>query len=219
MNDDDIATALRDSVTGVHMTIPTGHIIDRGRAIRAQRRVPGITAGALVLVAGAGISVTAIHTTGHHQPTVQLAAWTVVKEPDGNVTVTLRDLKDIAGLQRKLRADGVPASVTSRGHQNPSCRPYPASRAVLDKVFRQPQPPAKRHTWSAKSAKSVPINPLNVKVLLIHPSSLPAGTGVQLDFTLGRPHPPLRSRHAIRFVPIFAAGPSLVYASAHCTGS
>jgi DNA-directed RNA polymerase specialized sigma24 family protein len=45
---------------------------------------------------------------------------------DGLVDVTIRELRDPAGLQSKLRADGVPASVTFSGQPNPSCRPYPA---------------------------------------------------------------------------------------------
>jgi hypothetical protein len=46
----------------------------------------------------------------------------------------MRSASNPAGLQRQLRADGVPASVTLIGQQNPSCRPYRASRTLLDSV-------------------------------------------------------------------------------------
>ena len=50
-----------------------------------------------------------------HQPSVHLGAWTVVKQTDGTVSVTIRGLRDPAGLQRRLREDGIPASVTFFG--------------------------------------------------------------------------------------------------------
>jgi hypothetical protein len=59
----------------------------------------------------------------------------VARLSDGTIQVTIRELSNPAGLQRQLRADGVPASVTLIGQQNPSCRPYRASRALLDSVI------------------------------------------------------------------------------------
>lgn len=52
---------------------------------------------------------------------VAAAAWTVAKQADGNIHVTIRQLRDPAGLQRTLRADGVPAIVTFASHRHPSC--------------------------------------------------------------------------------------------------
>jgi len=43
----------------------------------------------------------------------------------GDIKVTIRELRDPAGLQRTLRADGVPASVTFAGQQNPACQGSP----------------------------------------------------------------------------------------------
>ena len=54
-----------------------------------------------------------------------LAAWTVAKQANGDITVTVRQLRDPSGLQSTLRADGVPASVTSIASPDPSCRPTP----------------------------------------------------------------------------------------------
>jgi hypothetical protein len=74
-----------------------------------------------------------------------------------------RELYDPAGLQRKLRADGVPAAVTFYASHPypPSCRPYRASRAVLKKVFP---------SHLAPTAATV-----------IRPSALPTGAGVHLN--------------------------------------
>jgi hypothetical protein len=44
---------------------------------------------------------------------IRLDAWTVTKGSDGTVNVTIRQLLDAAGVQRALRADGVPARVES----------------------------------------------------------------------------------------------------------
>ncbi len=50
---------------------------------------------------------------GHRggQGRVKLAAWSVIKERHGLVKVTIRELRDPAGLQKTLRAAGVPANV------------------------------------------------------------------------------------------------------------
>lgn len=56
MNDDELATAVQESVTGVHMTIPADQIVRRSRAIRARRRVPALAA-ALTVTAAAVVAV------------------------------------------------------------------------------------------------------------------------------------------------------------------
>lgn len=59
MNDDDLMTAVKESVTGVHMTIPAEQIVRRSRVIRARRRVPALAA-ALAVTAAAVFAVTAL---------------------------------------------------------------------------------------------------------------------------------------------------------------
>ncbi len=49
--------------------------------------------------------------TGHSTSPARLAAWTVVKQPDGSVKVTLHEIRDPARLQHILRADGIPAKI------------------------------------------------------------------------------------------------------------
>jgi hypothetical protein len=188
MNDSELITAVRESFTGVQSATSVEQIVNRRRAVRARRRVP-VLAAALAVVAGAAVGVTAL-TPGHHQPSsppgAQLAAWTVVKQADGTVTVTLRQLRDPAGLQRRLRADGVPASVTFFGGTTPrSCQGYPMNSALINRVF------------TVRHAGGFP-------VMIIHPSALPHGAGVQIN-------PPAQQ-------PVHSVAIGLVYATPACTG-
>ncbi len=64
MNNDELITTVRESVTGMHMTIPEEQIVSRSRAIRARRRVPA-AAGALAVAAGTAVAVTALVPSGH----------------------------------------------------------------------------------------------------------------------------------------------------------
>jgi hypothetical protein len=57
----------------------------------------------------------------------QTAAWTVTREPDRTVTVLVRQLSDPAGLQRALRAAGVPAAVAFQGGMLSDTPPLPRS--------------------------------------------------------------------------------------------
>ena len=103
MNDDELITAVREQRNKVPMTTPVEQIISRGHAVRARRRIPGL-AGVLAVVAAAAFAVIALLPASHpasHQPGAQLAAWTVVKQADGTVSVTIRELRDPAGLQQQ----------------------------------------------------------------------------------------------------------------------
>ena len=166
MNDDPLITAVKESVSGVHMHVPTEQIVSRSRAVRAQRRIPGLAA-ALVGVAGAAVAVTML-LPASHQPSPQLAAWTVARQGDGTVSVTIRELRDPAGLQRTLRADGVPASVTFFGQLPRSCQRYPAGTALINRVF------------TVRHAGRLP-------VMVIHPSALPSNAGVEISPPARRP--------------------------------
>jgi hypothetical protein len=161
MTDDDLITMMRRQRSSVRMATPVEQVISRGRALRTRRRVSGLAAGALAVTAVAVLAVAALLPGSHQagrQPPAQLAAWTVTKGPDGTITVTVRQLRDPAGLQRRLRADGVPASVTFFGGQPRSCHRYPAGTALMAQVFGGHGPP-----------------------LVIHPAALPSGVGVQLN--------------------------------------
>ncbi len=140
----DRLTEVRDSLGAAQPSIPASEIIARARRRRVRRRLIPSTAGVLALAAGTALALTTLAPASHH-PQVQLAAWTIVKQPGGNVSVTIRELHDPAGLQHRLRADGVPATVTFLGQQNPACHPWPgaalhgmstpAGNALFNKVF------------------------------------------------------------------------------------
>lgn len=128
MNDTDLATLVRDAVHDTRMTVPESDITRRARTLRTRRRV---TAGAVVSASVAAIALAAATVAapagspgpGRPQDAAQLTAWTVTNEPGGIVDVTIRQLKDPAALQARLRADGVPAIVTVSG-TDPACRNY-----------------------------------------------------------------------------------------------
>lgn len=219
MNDNDLITVVRESFTGVHTVTPVEQIVSRSRTVRARRRATGL-AGAMALAAGAAFAVTTLLPGGHQAsprpPAAQLAAWTVTRQADGSIRVTIRELRNPAGLENKLREDGVPASVTLLGRQNPSCQRYPASRALAHRVFSRTLevilPPHQG------PPTGTPLSRIGVVVvMLIHPSALPRGTGVQLatSFTL---LPPVAANGGVEHVARLGAELNLVYASPACTG-
>lgn len=137
-----------------------------GRWLRA-----GLAATAVTVAAGVALAVIALLPAGHQatpRPGAQLAAWTVVKRDDGTISVTIRQLRDPAGLQRRLRADGIPASVTFFGQLPRSCQRYFAGQALINRVF------------SGRQEGRFP-------VMVIHPSALPHGAGVVINPPAQRP--------------------------------
>jgi hypothetical protein len=194
MNDQELMTAVKQSVSGAHMHVPAEQIVSRSRAIRARRRT-SVAAGALAVAAGAALAVTALVPSGRasHQPTAQLAAWTVTKQANGDIHVTLRQLRDPAGLQRTLRADGVPATVTFKDQRNPACHSYPAGTSQSQN----------RRMLSSAAA------PAGHNSMVIHPSALPSDAGLQI-YTLFQNYPGPHGSFQI------AVG--LVQASPQCTG-
>jgi hypothetical protein len=127
MNDPEVITAVKASYAGIHMDVPLDVIVRRGRRLRAHRRLPGL-AGAAGAVAALALAIAALvpgsgrtMAPGGSTGTEQLAAWTVVSQHDGSVRVALRGahIRDVAGLQDKLRADGIPARITRIGYLRP----------------------------------------------------------------------------------------------------
>ncbi|MGD0243356.1 MAG: hypothetical protein ABSB59_23995 [Streptosporangiaceae bacterium] len=196
MNDNELITALREQRGKVPMDTPVEQIISRGRAVRARRRIPRV-AGALGAAAAAAFAVSMLLPASPpaSAPHAQLAAWTVARQGDGSIQVTIRQLRDPAGLQRTLRADGVPASVTFTGQQNPACQGYPGGGSQSQR----------RHLLS-----SVVTEPAGRDAMAIHPSALPSGGGLQI-YTLFQNYP---GPHGS-----FQVAVGLVQASPQCTGS
>ena len=199
MNDDELITILREQRDKVPMSTPVEQIISRGRAVRARRRVPAV-AGALGAAAAVAFAVTAALPASHpasHPASgpAQLAAWTVARQADGSIRVTIRELRDPAGLQHTLRADGVPASVTFTGLRNPACQGYPGGGSQSQR----------RHLLSSVATPAAGRN-----AMVIHPSALPSGAGLQIG-ALFQHYPGPRGS--------FQVGVGLVQASPQCTGS
>ncbi len=197
MNDSELITALREQRGKVPMNTPVEQIISRGRAVRARRRIPCM-AGALGAAAAVAFAVSAALPAGHpaSEPHAQLAAWTVAKQADGSIQVTIRELRDPAGLQRTLRADGVPASVTFTAQQNPACQGYPGGGGSQSQ---------RRQLLNSVAGPAAGPN-----IMVIHPSALPSGAGLQI-YTLFQNYPGPRGS--------FQVAVGLVQASPQCTGS
>jgi hypothetical protein len=187
MNDTDLAMLVRDAVRDTHMTIPESDITRRARRLRTRRRV---TAGGAVSagLAAAGLAVAALAfpasspATGHAQNTAQLTAWTVTKDPGGVIDVTIRELKDPAGLQARLRADGVPINVSLSG-PNPACDPYypnyqyipPMPPRYLGKPGNYPW----IHSYDNGSV-TVSVTSPAALTLALRPARMPRGTAFQI---------------------------------------
>jgi hypothetical protein len=235
MNDSETVDVVRDSLTtakdsliGVHVNTPLDAIVRNGRARRRRHRLTGLT-GAMAVTAGVAMAVIALASSGHpasqlghsasHPLIARLAAWTVAKQANGDIKITIRELSDPSGLQSTLRADGVPANVSSSTQFDPSCQRYPMTQALFTSIYRPQKGVGSGNT-----------------VLVIHPSALPTGAGVEIGASVaGRARD--RGRHQVagnQTVHHIARQPvhqiaaladnsvlrvGLVYASQQCTGS
>ncbi len=226
MIEDELITVLRQQRGKVVMTTPVEQIISRGHAVRNRRRAPGLIAAAVGAAAAAAVAVSvalpasrlaASHpasgspaasspATSHpaRLPSVRLAAWTVTELADGRIQVTFREATDAARLQRTLRADGIPVSVTFAGKQNPACQPYSSHGGQAYWPFGQSTGPLNGVSFihNPKDAYTTPY------ALVIDPSALPAGSGLQIT-TSGVPGG----------ADNFQLDVGLVKASPQCTGS
>jgi hypothetical protein len=111
MNDNKLTALLKEPFADVHMRMPLDQVVRRGRAVQTRRRrVRGLT-GAVTL-AGCAAAAVAMLVAGGHPVGAQLAAWTITRDPDAGIKVTVNQMKDPGGLQATLRADGIPARVT-----------------------------------------------------------------------------------------------------------
>ena len=104
MNDDDLMTAVREEFAPVRMDVAADTIMARGRAARRLRR-SRVAAGVLAVGLGAGLGIPALM-SGNATGGATLAAWTVARQTDGSVTVTIREMRNLPALQAKLAADG-----------------------------------------------------------------------------------------------------------------
>ena len=152
-------------------------VIRRGDR-RHRRSITRLSLGGLSatgVIAAVIIGVIALPPAGHqasYPVHAQLAAWTVVKQAGGTIFVEIRELRDPAGLQATLRADGVPASVVFYPGQ-------PAEQSAWSFVHFKGNP-CQEYSGGESQAQNVVTgqNPLQVG-FTVHPSAIPSGAGVQ----------------------------------------
>ena len=174
------------------------------RAVRARRR-RGLTGAVAAAAAAAAVAVVLAWQPGTGTrpgpaPGTRLAAWTVTERPPGIIEITIRELKDPAGMQRELRGDGVPAFVRFQNQNPPDCLYYPISPARADKLSQRifPEP------GNAQAADNV--------AMVIDATAIPAGVGVWIEFTPPQTHNEANGQSFVSF----GSGYTLVYASGHC---
>ena len=210
----DLTTELRRMADEAQLARPqaVAEILQDGDRMRrrtvARRSAAGLSAVAAIAVAAVAVTTMQPGVREAHQPSaqgtprgtaqpqqrVQLTDWTVVKQDNGNISLTVRQFADTARLQQTLRADGVPASVLAQGQANP-CHVYGPSDM---------QSVVTGHTSStAEGSASAGV------IVTIHPSALPSGDGLQFQPSSDFGKPGTTATLAFR----------LVQASPACTGS
>ncbi len=116
--------------------------------------------------------------------TITTAAWTVHRAPNGTITVNVKQLRDPAGLQRTLRAEGVPAYIRYipivQGEPGSSVTSYPVCSY---------NPPAPDLPPSAFN-KIFSFGPAPAEIegtisFVIHPAAIPPGTAVFIQVNSG----------------------------------
>jgi hypothetical protein len=176
--------------------------------LRNQRLAARIGVGAAGVALVIGLGVSGVFGSAGHRPShpashlahARLAAWTVTKEADGRIFLKIRELRDPAALQRKLRADGVPASVVFH--------PGPPGELVSPWRFLQfKNNPCQEYGGGEGQAQNVVRGGSMLTGMFLYPSAIPNGAGVQIVATRNAGGPPF---------PLFEW---LVQASPQCTGS
>jgi hypothetical protein len=165
---DDVLHTVKESMAGVHMQTPVEEIVASGRTRRRRRR-SGLAAAGALAVTGLTAGALAISGSGAAPPTgasggrsgVQLAAFSVVSNPNGTATVTLVKGPGINpdSLSRALGGAGVPAIIRVGSF----CR-ADGKATGLEQVL----------TSERRSDGTV--------VLVIDPKAMPRGTELSIGF-------------------------------------
>jgi hypothetical protein len=177
------------------------------RRARLRPQIMGAAAAAAAVAVAVGVTLPASHPSASHPargPAAKLAAC-VTRQADGNIQVTFREMRDAAGLQRVLRADGVPASVTFPRPENPACQNLPMQHPHWRPGLTRAQ---------AQRGSPVYFGP-GPYALIIRPAALPSGVGLTLFGSgrdVGEPYDQLMG------APV-GLSVGLVKASPQCTGS
>jgi hypothetical protein len=169
MDDKNLLAAVREDFAGVRISTGLGAVMADGGSLRRRRNRhrmygAGVTSlAAVAAVSGVTLASGASGTGGTSH--AQLSAWTVQKQTDGTIDVTIHDLLHLAGLQQKLNADGVPAEVITDAHYPASCVNYAAMKEDMPAVITL--------------GPGVP----DGYAFVIHPAAIPSGSKLLLDVT------------------------------------
>jgi hypothetical protein len=162
MNDTELIHAVQDAFRHIQLATPVDSIVARGRALRRRRQLSAIGTAAAAGAAGTTLAVSLL--IAGSSPA---AAWTVTKEPDGTVAVTIRDLNHPNALVRKLQQDGVRANFDGP----PTFTPQRA----IDLACLRPMTPALHRALSVRASADP-----HVAALLLRPSARPPGTTLSI---------------------------------------
>jgi hypothetical protein len=195
MNDQELITAVRQSVRGVRMNVPAEQIVSRSRAIRAsghRRFATCLTAVAAAgsVMLGLGLSGAlgaapngapgTIRGTGttHGTGAIRTAAFTLTRNADGTdtLTLTMGQMLDPAALQQALAQDGIQALVKIGIYcwSSPAA-PDPASIGVLS--VRLPVNPPHGMVPAPSGPAPSELNQIAARTLtVINPAAVPSGT-------------------------------------------
>jgi hypothetical protein len=184
MDDQDVMTHVRGSLANLQMTASADSILRQGDSLRVKRHrrtaIGGIGLAAVAVVGGtvaiadaqshaphrsnsltSGVHQTQPPAVGNVSPRVTLAAWTVKTRQDGTVRVTVRQMKDVPGLEASLRSAGVSAVVTSSLSTPPGCAEWHDGNFKIGDVV----------TTANKSGLPGP----DGLELIVHPTDVPNG--------------------------------------------
>jgi len=169
MNDDDMTLIIRDSLADVHMTTPLTDILSRGESLGTRRR--RAKSGALLALAAlgavlAGLALSHAPHSSKAKTGVELAAFTVTRQSADAISVTIRQLTDLSGLQAELRADGVPVLVTNSINIPTGCTEWKGGDYSTE------------HAVTMANPTGLPDS--NGIEFSIHPSAIPQGTLLSL---------------------------------------
>jgi hypothetical protein len=185
-----------------------------GAAQRSRRRrlaVPALIGVAAAAVAAAVVLALVPGSPARHGGSqgggATLAAWSVVKEKHGLLRVTIRELRDPAGLQQMLRAAGVPVNVRFLNHHfTPTTSTRDLPKGCLN--------PRMSDEANAKlQGKIMPMDPLPVGSVAVNirPSAIPHGIGLYVKAWAASP--------GTQSGPYLDLQIDLVQATPQCTGS
>src|SRR6516225_42035 len=134
------------------MDRPPEAITARARTRRLRRNLPGVSAAGLALGIGLALALSSSPSAARTVH-VNLDAWSVNTTSTGLVNVTIRELKDPAGLARTLANAGIPVQLTFGRVCSPASGDLPQLSQVLHKLGGRGD-----------------------VVLTINPAAMPAGT-------------------------------------------